>query len=125
MSTKKWNILYVEDTRSQFNTDTKAFDTYFNHVDKVSNRESALDLFEKNSYDIVINDLSIDPEEVAFMKQLQDIKKEQSLFVLVDEKDTDKVYGMADMGIHAFIISPEQFEAALEAIGNFDPYEQQ
>ena len=56
------------------------------------------------------------------MKQLQDIKPSQSIFVFVDESDEDKVYGFADMNINAFIISADQFEAALEELAKFDPY---
>ena len=71
---------------------------------------------------MVIGDLSKEPENIAFMKQIQDIKPKQSIFVLVDEIDTDKVYGFANMNINAFIISADQFEAALEELAKFDPY---
>ncbi len=122
---KKWNVLFIKDEKSMFDSDTNAFEQCFQTIDKTQGREESLRLFEKNVYDIVICDLSVQPEEIAFMKQLKDNKPEQCIFVLVDEKDTDKVYGFADMGIHAFILTPEQFDQALEAISQFDPYEEQ
>jgi len=121
---KKWNILFIQDDNSMFDTETKAFDALFDRVDKVSSRERALALFDTNTYDMVISDISVRPEEVAFMKQLLDIKVEQTIFTLVSPKDTDKLYGIADLGVHAFELEPAQLEQALETIADFDPYEE-
>ncbi len=121
---KKWNILFIKDELSMFDSDTKMFNTLFNKVDKVQGRAGALKLFNSNDYDIVICDISVKPEEVAFMKQLIDLKPEQTIFTLVSPKDTDKLYGIADLGIHAFELDPTQFDQALEAIAQFNPYEE-
>jgi len=120
---KKRDLLFIKDERSMFDSETKMFEQCFNRVDKAQGREASLKLFDNNVYDIVISDLSVEPEEIAFMKQLKDKKPAQIIFVLVDEKDTDKVYGFADMGIHAFILTPDQFDQALERIAEFDPDE--
>ena len=125
MNTKKeWNILFIKDELSMFDADTEMFDALFNKVDKVLGREGALKLFESNDYDMVISDISVRPEEVAFMKQLIDLKPEQTIFVLVSPKDTDKLYGIADLGINAFELDPTQFDQALETIAGFNPYEE-
>ncbi len=121
---KKWNVLFIKDELSMFDSDTKMFNTLFNKVDKVQGRAGALKLFESNNYDIVIGDISVKPEEVAFMKQLIDLKPEQTIFTLVSPKDTDKLYGIADLGIHAFELDPTQFDQALETIAEFNPYEE-
>ena len=121
---KKWNVLFIKDDESLFDSDTKMFNTLFNKVDKVQGREGALKLFENHTYDMVISDISVKPEEVAFMKQLIDLKAEQTIFVLVSPKDTDKLYGIADLGIHAFELEPAQFDQALETIAGFNPYEE-
>jgi len=57
------------------------------------------------------------------MKQLIDLKPEQTIFTLVSPKDTDKLYGIADLGIHAFELEATQFDQALEMIAQFNPYE--
>ena len=119
---KKWNVLFIKDDQSMFDSDTKMFDVLFNKVDKVLGRAGALKLFNSNDYDMVISDISVQPEEVAFMKQLIDLKPEQTIFVLVSPKDTDKLYGIADLGIHAFELEPTQFDQALETIAQFNPY---
>ena len=122
---QKWKLLFIKDERSMFDSDTKAFDQLFNRVDKVIGREEALKLFEANSYDIVLSDLSVEPEEAAFLKQIKDINSKQTIFALVSPKDTDKLYGIADMGINAFELTPEYFDQALEQIAAFDPYAKQ
>lgn len=124
MSHNKWDILFIKDDTSMFDSDTSVFSELFNIVDVVVGRDEALEYFNTKQYDMVISDLSVDPEEVAFLKQIQDIKPEQSIFAMVSPKDTDKLYGIADLGINAFELTPEQFDQALEQIALFDPYEE-
>ena len=121
---KKWNLLFIQDDRSMFDVDTKVFDQRFNKVDKVLGKEEALTLFDTNQYDIVLGDLSVEPEGVGLLKQIKDTKPEQAIFALVSPKDTDKLFGIADLGINAFELIPEQFDQALEQIAMFDPYEE-
>ena len=125
MSTdKKWNLLFIEDDRSMFDSGTKMFNQLFNKVDKVLGKEEALKLFDSNQYDIVLGDISVEPESVGLLKQIKDMKPEQAIFALVSPKDTDKLFGIADLGINAFELSPQQFDQALEQIAMFDPYEE-
>ena len=122
---KKWNVLFIEDDRSMFDSSTKMFNQLFNKVDKVLGKEEALTLFDANQYDIVLADLSVEPEGVGLLKQMKDKKSEQAIFALVAPKDTDKLYGIADLGINAFELIPIQFDQALEQIAMFNPYEGQ
>jgi len=125
MATKQWGILFIKDTQSSFDTSGSLFDKLFAKVDFVQGREETLKSFDTNVYDMVICDLSIDPKELGLLKQLQDIKPEQCIFAFVDPKDTDKLYGIADLGINAFELTADQLDQALEAIAEFDPYEEQ
>lgn len=122
---QKWYLLFIQDERSMFDANTNAFETYFNRVDKASNREEALKLFNENQYDVVLSDLSVEPEGLGFLKQIKDIKSEQCIFALVSPKDTDKLFGIADLGINAFELTPDYFDQALEQIALFDPYAKQ
>jgi len=121
----KWKILFIKDDQSEFNLQSPSWKTLYEVVDIVTGREEALKFFHSNSYDFVISDLTVKPEEVAFLKQIQDIRPEQIFFAMVSPKDSDKLYGIADLGINAFELSPEQFELAMEQIAVFDPSEQQ
>ena len=119
---KKWNILFIADERSMFDSDSKIFNQLFNRVDKVFGKEEALKHFDENQYDMVIGDLSVEPEGVGLLKQIMDTKAKQCIFALVSPKDTDKLFGIADLGINAFELTPEQFDQALGQIAVFDPY---
>ena len=118
---KKWDLLFIKDERSMFDADTKMFLELFNHVDIALGKKEALKLFDAKNYDIVLGDLSVEPESVGFLKQIKDIKPEQVIFALVSPKDTDKLFGIADLGINAFELTPEYFDQALEQIAIFDP----
>ncbi len=118
---KKLNLLFIQDERSMFDSETKMFNVLFNRVDKVLGKEEALRFFDENQYDIVLCDLSVEPEGVGLLKQMKDIKAEQTIFALVSPKDTDKLFGIADLGINAFELTPEYFDQALEQIAIFDP----
>ena len=121
---KKWNLLFIQDDRSMFDSSTKMFNVLFNMVDKVSGKEEALAYFDANQYDIVLGDLSVEPEDVGLLKQIKDMKPEQTIFALVSPKDTDKLFGIADLGINAFELTADQLEQALETIAQFNPYEE-
>jgi len=118
----KWNVLYIGDDRSAFDAQTPMFKALFGNVDIAMGREETLKFFEENRYDIVIGDLSVSPEAVGVLKQLKDIRKEQTIFAMVSPEDTDKLYGIADLGIHAFELTPEHFDLALEEIAKFNPH---
>lgn len=119
---KKWDILYIQEENSQFNSDSSVFSEFFNKVDKVQGKEKALEFFDANTYDMIIADISVNPEDVVLLKQMKDKKQEQIIFALVDPKDTEKLYKIAESGINAFELNPEQFEQALETIAGIDPY---
>lgn len=120
---KKWDILFIKDENSAFDLESELYDILFNKIDFVQGREQALECVEKNKYDIIIGDLSADPKEVALLKQIKDKNLEHSIFALVLPKDSAKLYSIADMGINAFEITSEQFEQALGALANYDPYQ--
>ena len=118
---KKWNLLFIQDERSMLDSGTKMFSALFNRVDKVLGKEETLAHFDANQYDIVLGDLSVEAEDVGLLKQIKDMKPEQTIFALVSPKDTDKLFGIADLGINAFELTPEYFDQALEQIAIFDP----
>jgi len=117
---KAWKVLFIKDSRSSFDLSSISFDRFFSSTDVVD-EDKALELFESSQYDIVISDLSFEPERLGFMKRLRDIKTNQEMFALVSPEDTAKLYGIADLGINAFELIPEQLEQALEVIAHFDP----
>lgn len=122
MSTK-WNILFIAEENSMLDSNTSMFNEVFNKVDKATTKEEAIKYIDNNQYDIIISDISVEVMEgVIFLKEIKEKKPQQSIFTLVAPKDSDKLYLIANLGIHAFELSPTDFDLALEQIANFDPY---
>ena len=121
---KKWNILFIKEDKSLFDSETKMFTQLFNKVDKTIGTEKVFSLLNSSEYDMIIADISVDPEGVVLLKQIKDKMPKQTIFALVSPKDTDKLYKIANFDINAFELIPEQFDQALEVIANFDPYEE-
>ena len=124
MSTaKKWNLLYIEEKNSKFDPSNPKIEQLFNSVKNVTDNDEALKLIETGDYDIVINDVSQETVEgIMLFKQMKEKGIKTCTFALVEPKDADKLYIIADLGINAFELTPEQFDMALEQIAQFDPY---
>ena len=122
----RWNILFITEENSDLDSNTPTFEAVFNHVDKTKGIDGALASVDKNLYDIVIGDISVDVMEgIMLLKQIKEKKPDQSIFALVSPKDTDKLYLIANLGINAFELDAETFDLALEEIAKFDPYAQE
>lgn len=122
----KWNILFIVEDKSMLDSNTQIFNQAFKKVDKVLGTQEALACIDNNHYDIIISDISVDAMEgIIFLKEIKEKKPQQSIFALVSQKDSDKLYLIADLGINAFELSPTDFDLALEEIGKFDPYAQE
>lgn len=120
---KKWNVLFIAEENSMMNSNTPIFEQAFNKVDKALNTKEALKFIDHNQYDMIINDISVKVMEgIILLKEIKEKKSKQSIFALVSPNDSDKLYLIADLGINAFELSPEDFELALEEIGKFNPY---
>lgn len=123
---QKWNILFIAEDKSLLNSNTPIFDQMFHKVDKVLSNNEALKHIDSNQYDMVISDISVEPMEgIILLKEIKEKKPDQTIFALVTEQDSDKLYLIANLGIHAFELSPDDFELALEQIASFDPYAQE
>ncbi len=124
VETKNYSILFIKDERSKFDEKTKAFDQFFKQADVSDFMPEALKSYEKNKHDVVLIDLSADPEKVVGVTKIKREKQDQIIFALMDPKDTQKLYKIADSGIHAIELTADQFDKALEMIANFDPVTQ-
>ena len=123
LASKKWNVLFIEDKTSVFNSNTETFNELFNKVDKVQDSEKALELIDSKHYDILICDLSLEfVDRIKILKLMKHRKPKIAYFALVTENNSDKIFGVADQGIHVFELEPSQFDLALEEISRFNLY---
>jgi DNA-binding NtrC family response regulator len=104
---KTWNVLYIADDKSMFASSSQMFNELFNKVDTVLDGEKALELIDSNDYDILISDISeVFVDGIKLLKSIKHRKPKLALFALVTEKDSDKLFGIAEQGIHVFELTP-------------------
>ncbi|MDF1874476.1 response regulator [Sulfurimonas sp. SAG-AH-194-I05] len=119
--TKKYKVLFITEEKSMLDSNSKVFNEVFITTDKASNEDEALALIDENTYDIVINDVSVDISNgTSFMKKIKEIQKKQEIVALASLNDEGKLAEMVDEGIHAFLITPKEFNHALEAIAQME-----
>ncbi|HIP20351.1 MAG TPA: response regulator [Sulfurimonas sp.] len=118
---QKKDILFVEDPKSLFNESEGVLEEFFNKVDKVSYYDEALHLFQNNTYDIVLYDISMNPEKIKFIKQIQKEKSMQPIFTLLQDTSEGFAFGLSQLGVNVVVIKPSQFDEALQNIATFNP----
>lgn len=121
-SNEKWDILFIAENESMFDSNTPMFDQLFNKVDKVLDADEAVALADNNNYDVIISDISVEfVDGIRLLKLINSRKAGQAIYALVTEKDSDKLFGIAEQGIHVFELEPTQFDLALETIAGMNP----
>ena len=111
----------MQDEKSKFDAHSPMFDKLFSSVDKTLTTPEAFKLMNENQYDIIINDASVDfVEGRTFSKQIKKMKPEQEIVMLVSLSNEGELSEMVDLGIHAFLLSAEEFNQALEAISQME-----
>ncbi|MDQ7042464.1 MAG: response regulator [Sulfurimonas sp.] len=118
---QKKDLLFVEDPKSTFNANTTLLEELFNRVDRVSYHDEALHLFDTHNYDMVLYDISMHPEKIKFIKQIQKKKSMQPIFTLLEESSEDLAFGLSQLGVNVLVINPTQFDEALQSIATFNP----
>lgn len=117
MANKKKKILFIEEKNSPFNMKSSLLETHFESVERVMGEQKALKLIHNTHYDVIVNDISVEADEgVAFMKQIKKFRPAQQIVTLVALSDEEKIGDLMENGIHAFVLTPEQFDQALETI---------
>lgn len=123
-NSQKWNILFIKQNNSAFQSSSNEFEKFFTKVERVKNLDEAQEALERNQYDILVNDMSDAlVEGLILHKKVKEKHPNLCQFALVLPKDADKLFAIADLGVNAFEITPEQFELAMQEIAKFNPYE--
>lgn len=114
---EKLNVIYIKDDGSVLDSGSEMFSKLFDSVDFAPDLHKALKLIHSRAYDVVIQDVSVNPiDGITFAQQIKQMKPKQNIVTLVASKDEDKIGGMIESGIHTFVLQPQQLDQALEVI---------
>lgn len=101
------NLLYVEDDLEMLEKMGMLFENFFSSVTLASNGKEALDIYKKNSIDIVLSDIHM--PEMNGLEMAKIIKKdnpEQAIVFLTAFDDTNYLIDSIDMCIDGYILKP-------------------
>ena len=89
---KNLRVLYVEDEKEVRNITSKLLNTFFDHIDTAVNGKEGLELFSKNSYDLVVTDLQMPVlSGIDMVTQIRKQNKNIQIIVMSAMKQTDNL----------------------------------
>lgn len=117
--TKNLTVLYVEDDdviRSQM---SQFLTRFFESVDTAVNGAKGLELFQQESYDIVITDINM-PEKngIEMTREMKRLKEDQIIIVTSAHTDADYLIPLIEIGVDKFCSKPINNGKFLSAIGS-------
>ena len=110
--TQQLDILYVEDDLSIQKTMSRYLNKFFSLVDVANNGEEALKLYAKNSYDIIITDLSMPKiNGINMIQEIKKIEEEQAILITTAHGEANFLLEALKAHIDGYIIKPFDYDA--------------
>ena len=115
--TKNMNLLYVEDNRYLSRANMQLFEDIFSHVDLAEDGKSGLELYEQNSYDLVISDINLPKMNgLVMLKSILDLKSDQSVIVISAYSKVDYLSKLESLKIEHFLTKPVNSKNIISSI---------
>jgi len=109
--TKDLKILYVEDDSAIRVTMTSYLEKLFLEVISANDGADGLDAYKKDSFNIVITDLSMPRMNgLDMIEAIKGINKEQAVLITSAHSESDYMFGAIKAGIDGYIIKPFDYE---------------
>ena len=117
--TKDLNLLFVEDHQELCEHTADILKNFFKSVDTVNDGESALELYQKKSYDIVLTDIRMPKMDgVELTKHLYAIKPSQAVIILSAHDESSYLIPLINLGVSQFIQKPIDYQELLKVLYN-------
>jgi YesN/AraC family two-component response regulator len=123
--TKNFNVLYVEDSFYVQQQTIKMLLSFFKNIEVASNGKVALELFEKNHFDLIITDIKMPLlDGVAFIEIIRSFNKKIPIIVLSAHDDKDYFLKTINAGIDGYILKPYTLNQITQTLSNIiDKYD--
>jgi len=113
------NILYVEDEIDIQTKVVKYLSRLFKNVFSASNGEEALELYKKNSIDIVVTDIHMPKMNgLDLIKKIKEINGEQESIIISAFSDTKYFIDAIHHNVHDYVIKPIDFDQFNQTLYN-------
>ncbi len=121
MSTKMWNLLLLQEASSKLSNSDLTLEQLFNKADQAETTHAALKLMDSFEYDLLVYDITTNAKEgFQFSKHVRQMKPKLPIFVMVSPDDESQIGDLLDLGINAFVLTPDQFTQAMQTIADLD-----
>lgn len=112
-------VLYVEDEKELHESVGNFLSKFFNHIDNAYNGQEGLELFERNTYDIVISDLLMPFMNGSEMIQIMRSKRPELFYAVLTGTDMETNETLTCNIKIAKPMSIEQMLVMIEAIDHY------
>jgi len=111
------NILIVEDYKKLHDELFMILSALFHNVSSAYNGIEALNLYKKNSYDLILSDISMpDMNGVELSSKIRQINIKQEIIILSAHKDSQYLFELINIGVRRFIEKPVSFELLIDEL---------
>ncbi len=109
--TSDLKLLYVEDNDIVRDNFVEIFSRYFKNIITADNGKSALELYEKNRFDVVILDISI-PEinGLNVAQKIRTLNSDIEIIMLTAYSDNEKLLQAVNLQLFSYLIKPVKQE---------------
>lgn len=111
------DILYIEDDISIQKQIQTLLMKFYNSVDIAHDSMEALEMYHKKDYDLLITDLKmLKMDTLRLCENIININKDQSIMLISDYTDSEKLIRLIDIGVMGFISKPIDFNILLKKL---------
>lgn len=115
--TKQKSVLYVEDDPDICKNISELLQNIFKSVHSAYNGQEGLELYKKNSYDIVITDIKMPKMNgIALIEAIQAQNKGQKIIITTAHDEPDYLDKFAELGITQILQKPITFDSLVAVL---------
>lgn len=124
-TTKKLNVLYIEDNLDVRNQTIKMLKIFFDNIEIANNGEAGLRLFESNNkyessaYDLIITDIEMPVlDGISMIIKIRELDNDIPILIFSAHSNTDYFLKTINAGIDGYILKPYNIEQISNSLMN-------
>ena len=115
--TKNLNLLFAEDHEELRQSTTEILKNFFNSIDAVDDGDKALELYKKNSYNIVLTDIRMPVMDgIELTQKIYKINPEQCIIILSAHDESKYLIPLINLGVSQFIKKPIDYQELMDSL---------